>query len=94
MSATKMSDGFTVPRTPVSPKTAEAFQRAERAPSNFAAALLPEPSAADDPLVAPTARLSVDVPAAMLRALKIRAIERRQTVKEYVLSLLERDGLG
>jgi hypothetical protein len=44
MSTAKMAPGagFNVPRTPVSPHAAEAFQRAEKAPSAFAAALLPE----------------------------------------------------
>ncbi len=96
MSAAKMvpGDGFSVPRTPVSPQAAEAFQRAEKAPSAFAAALLPDaPPAAPEALVAPSARLSVDVPAETLRRLKIRAIERRVTVREYVLALLARDGL-
>jgi hypothetical protein len=39
------------------------------------------------------ARLSVDVPSSTLRALKIRAIERGQTVREYVLAMLDREGL-
>jgi hypothetical protein len=39
------------------------------------------------------ARLSVDVPCSTLRALKIRAIENGKTVREYVLAMLERDGL-
>ena len=95
MSATKMgAAGFAVPRTIVSPQAAEAFQRAEKPPSAFAAALLPEPPATSpEALVAPSARLSVDVPAETLRKLKIRAIERRVTVREYVLALLARDGL-
>jgi hypothetical protein len=39
------------------------------------------------------ARLSVDIPCATLRALKIRAIEHGCTVRELVLSLLDREGL-
>ena len=96
MSATKMAAGagFSIPRTAVSPDAAAAFQRSEKAPSAFAAALIPEAKdVAPEALVAPSARLSVDVPAETLRRLKIRAIERRQTVREYVLGLLGRDGL-
>lgn len=39
------------------------------------------------------ARLSVDVPRKMLRALKRRALERDVTVREYVIALLAKDGL-
>lgn len=88
------TSGFNVPRTPISVHAAEAFQRAEKAPSAFSAALVaPAPEVTPEALVAPSARLSVDVPAETLRKLKIRAIERRQTVREYVLALLARDGL-
>lgn len=90
----KLAGGFSVPRTPVSQAAAEAFTRAETLAPVFAAALAPETSAMPpEALVAPSARLSVDVPAETLRKLKIRAIERRTTVREYVLSLLARDGL-
>jgi hypothetical protein len=94
MSSAKMVGGFSVPRTPVSPEAAAAFQRSEKTPHAFAAALVPEAAeVAPEALVAPSARLSVDVPAETLRRLKIRAIERRQTVREYVLAMLARDGL-
>lgn len=93
MSAGKLA-GFNVPRTPVAAEAAAAFQRAEKPPVAFAAALVGEPTdVAPEALVAPSARLSCDVPAETLRRLKIRAIERRQTVREYVLALLARDGL-
>jgi len=39
------------------------------------------------------ARLSVDIPYSTLRALKIAAIERGCTVREFVLTLLEREGV-
>jgi hypothetical protein len=40
------------------------------------------------------ARLSVDIPCSTLRTLKIRAIERGTTVREYVLEMLTREGLS
>lgn len=85
---------FSRPKTPVSLRDAEAFQQGEKTPAVFAAALVPETTAArPDELVAPSARLSVDVPAEMLRRLKIRAIESRVTVRELVLAMLQREGL-
>jgi hypothetical protein len=39
------------------------------------------------------ARLVVNMPEALHRKLKMRAVERGITIREYVLKLLERDGL-
>lgn len=89
-----IAGSFAVPRTPVSPQAAEVFGRAEKTPRVFAAALVPETSAVrPEELVPPSARLSVDVPAELLRRLKIRAIESRVTVRELVLQMLQREGL-
>lgn len=74
------------PRTALSERAADAFVSAER-PASVVAALAPSPREAP-------ARLSVDVPPAVLRALKIRAIGRGITLREYVLELLAKDGIG
>jgi hypothetical protein len=63
---------------------ADAFVDSEKPASIVAPAPAPK---------AGMARLSVDVPCSTLRALKIRAIERGQTVREYVLAMLDREGL-
>lgn len=39
------------------------------------------------------ARLVVDMPTELHRAVKIKAIERGQTVRDYVLELLRADGI-
>ena len=90
------------PRTPVPDAQADAFVQAEKptvpvsvstaaaAPAGTTLALAP--SSAPE-LKAGLARLSVDVPCSTLRALKIRAIERGETVRDYVLAMLARDGL-
>jgi hypothetical protein len=39
------------------------------------------------------ARILLDVPATLHHALKLRALERRMTVKAYILELLEADGI-
>jgi hypothetical protein len=89
------------PRTPVGDAQAEAFVQAERptvlvgdppAATSTAAPATPLPSAVSAPK-AGLARLSVDIPCSTLRALKIRAIERGTTVRDYVLGMLEREGL-
>ena len=94
-----MTAAFSLPRrTAVAPEVAEAYAKAERAAEPFVSALVasapdaPKPSA--EPMVAPNARLSVDIPAAMLRRLKVRAIEQRVSVREYVYALLAKDGLA
>jgi len=40
------------------------------------------------------ARLVVNLPEKLHRALKIRAAERGTTIRQYILSLLEADGLS
>ncbi|MBV9948710.1 MAG: hypothetical protein JOZ69_17820 [Myxococcales bacterium] len=83
---------FAVPKAPartaVAEEQAAAFVEAERP-----AAIVASPADVDRSRVGRTTRLSVDVPAATLRALKIRAIEQGQTVREFILKLLEREGL-
>lgn len=77
---------FSVPqapaRTTVKPEEAETFLRAERRTGDEATEAVA------------MSRLSVDVPAAALRKLKIHAIERGMTVREVVLNWLEREGWG
>lgn len=41
----------------------------------------------------PEARLNVTLPADLHARVKARAAERRQSIREYVLELLARDGL-
>lgn len=89
MSARPTAAAYAVPSRPAA-GAVDAFVRGERAPEAPPAPATP-PS--DDERVTRSARLSVDVPAAVLRRLKIRAIEQRTTVREYVLALLARDGL-
>lgn len=80
-----LSGGFSLPmppkRTPVDETKAVAFVEAER-PSG----IVEVASAKGDS--SPVARLSVDIPSATLRTLKIRAIERGITLRELVLELI------
>jgi predicted DNA binding CopG/RHH family protein len=39
------------------------------------------------------ARLTVDLPEAAHRALKLRAVERGQSIRDYIVELLRADGL-
>jgi len=95
-------------RTLVSAEKAEAFVQAETpaATTTLVETETPAPSVVvekRDTVTVPSilssglksgmARLSVDIPCSTLRALKIRAVESGTTVREYVLGLLERDGL-
>jgi hypothetical protein len=41
----------------------------------------------------PEARLNITLPVAVHARVKVRAAERRQTIRSYVLSLLEKDGI-
>lgn len=81
-----LAGGFSLPmppkRTPVDETKAAAFVEAER-PSG----IVEVASAKGDGSPA-VARLSVDIPAATLRTLKIRAIERGVTLRELVLELI------
>jgi hypothetical protein len=84
------------PRTQVPDAQAEAFVLAERpaaARIDMESVTTPIPPSVRSAPKTGMARLSVDVPCSTLRALKIRAIENGKTVREYVLAMLERDGL-
>ena len=83
-------------RTPVPDAVADAFVQAERPASIVTEALAKDLEATPVPQSSNGAgsRLSVDIPTSTLRRLKIRAIERGQTVREYVLGLLTADGLA
>lgn len=86
---------FALPKAPARP---ELVKRAEL-PANRVEAFLAEekPSAvfaANAPPAIRQARLSVDLPETVLRALKVRAAERGETIREIILTMLEREGLG
>lgn len=40
------------------------------------------------------ARLVVNLPVALHRKIKFRALEQEQTIREYILELLDKDGLS
>jgi hypothetical protein len=42
----------------------------------------------------PPVRLVVDLPSALHRAVKLRAVERGMTIRDYVLELLAKDGVS
>ena len=41
----------------------------------------------------PEARLNITLPVAVHARVKVRAAEKRQTIRSYILSLLEKDGI-
>jgi hypothetical protein len=41
----------------------------------------------------PEARLNVTLPVQVHARVKVRAAERRQTIRQYILTLLEKDGI-
>ena len=85
---------FSVPkppsRTAVPDAQAEAFVHSETSetipPIISSNTLEPKPKAG-------MARLSVDIPCAKLRALRIHAATRDTTIRDLVLGLLDREGL-